>query len=214
MARQLDTVRQWPRSVLGLVIGLCLSLCWWPMNFQCCCCSSCLSPCCSTSCCCFAWFVQPAISNFTHTCSHMTREEEKEWDREIERERALWRPPSFVSSAHVPRVEPRTSGEHFRFHVAREKGWTKGVAITHTHAHTYAPTLTNTHACGERHTFTRHMGASCKVKINPSIRAQKHNKHCAVANDVRGVLLNICSLYMYEHDSVLRIKYINLLDRT
>lgn len=89
MARQLDTVRQWPRSVLGLVIGPCLSLCWWPMNFQCCCCSSCLSPCFGTSCCCFAWFVQPAISNFTHTCSHMTREEEQEWDRERERERAL-----------------------------------------------------------------------------------------------------------------------------
>lgn len=85
-----------------------------------------------------AWFVQPAISNFTHThtCSHMKREVEREW----ERERALWRRPSFVFAAHVPRVEPRTSGEHFRFHVARGKGCTKGVAITYTHTH--APTHT------------------------------------------------------------------------
>lgn len=174
------------------------------MNFQCCCCLSC----CCTSCCCLPGsFNRQFRISHTRTCSHMTREEEKEWKRE----RALWRRPSFVFAAHVPRVEPRTSGEHFRFHVARGKGWTKGVAITHAHIH--API--HSHACGERHTFTRHMGASCKVKINPSIREQKHNnKHCAVANDVRGVLVNICSLYMYEHDSVLRIKYINLLDRT
>lgn len=154
----------------------------------------------------------------THMLTYDERGRERMGPRDRERESARFGGRLRLSLLRMCLEWSRGRAEStFAFMWLGEKAGQKGWQLqTHTHTltHPHSLILTHTRVCGERHTFTRHMGASCKVKINPSIRAQKHNKHCAVANDVRGVLLNICSLYMYEHDSVLRIKYINLLDRT